>query len=1556
MATPNQCAADMSQVPVLLSVPQVETADSKSERPARSQNVRAGLQPQLDAEQEQILSAARAEVRSWTVTDAAEALPILETKWKAADQSIRMASARLRDVPRLNAMDLRLFSENVTLFQTALNETQDAIVTARKLPQVQITDSERVPRAFAAGESFLRVVNYGISKDALVTFLKGAQERLPFQMAELWDLKPLMELALLEQIGETAKACVPEQSSADDSLPPGAPPKPAETAIGELTSCLKRILELDWEEIFEEVSVTEQILRRDPVQAYECMDSESRGTYRVAVVDLAAHSPLSEQEIANKAVQLAGASHSEPSARARERRSHIGYYLLGEGESELKEAIEYQAPIAERAREFVLRHPTSFYYTGIVLLTLAVMALFAAIPGVRALRWYEVALFFLPALECGVATMNLLTTMLVPPRKLPRLDFSEGIPVQDTTLVVIPMLLGSEEQAKQAARDLEVRYLGNRDANLHFALLTDPPDSVKQFDEKDELAKFCSGLIAELNQKYAADGKGTFFHFHRDRTYNSSEQTWMGWERKRGKLLNLNNLLLGKSVDFSTVLGDVSVLPTVRYVITLDLDTQLPRESAHKMIGALAHPLNRGVIDPEKNVVVEGHGILQPRVGISVKSKNKSRLAEIFSGDAGLDPYTLATSDVYQDLFGEGIFTGKGIYEVETFQQVLDLRFPCNAVLSHDLLEGSYTRAGLLSDVEVIDDYPSHVSAYSRRKHRWVRGDWQIIRWLLPEVPDRAGNMVLNPLNSISRWKIVDNIRRSLTEFGFFVLLLCGWMVLPGRALYWTLATVVAISLPVYISFVVSVIKAARLPGFAVHWDNIFSDFANTQLALVTRVALLLHQSLVTLDAIVRTLVRMTVTRKRLLQWETAADAESATKKTPVEICLNWTPWICFVIDLVVVVVRPSSILIALPFLALWGCSKTVCDWLNRPYWTSGNKINEKDRVMLRSVSLRTWRFYRELSNQQENWLIPDIIHENNTLAAHQISPTNLGFLLNSRLAALDLGWSTLSEFAGDIEKTFGTIDRMPKRDGSFYNWYNTLTLEPLKPRFISTVDNGNLVCCLWTLKQGCLEAAREPVFRTVFLQGLGDHLETTLDLLPRDGAPEGAVISIERLKQKIKSCTSAENWLDGLPGIAADAAALDQQLSATSVSDEARWWAHELSLRIAALQQMVTDFAPWLAPAYTQFRQHFAEQLKLKIGRLTLADLNNLQNSIASRAREVFDHEDTGRRTRLAMESLLSALARATEITTGLFSRLNNIAADSERIVRGMDFAFLYNPEQRQVSIGFDVEQQVLHVSHYDLLSSEARAAVFVAIAKGAVPQASWFNLGRPRKTYKKAGVLLSWTGTMFEYLLPSLWMKSYPNSLLEESSQTAVRLQQNYAAARSVPWGISESSCSERNPDNHYRYHAFGLPSLAISQSDRDELVISPYSAFLALLVDAQNAAKNIREMKSRGWVGTYGFYDAADFTPSRLPAGKSCEEVTCWMAHHQGMILVAAATFLGDMSMQRRFHAEPMVAATERLLQEKIPRTPVLELELPEREAPVQLAPPPSSPTQQALQPAG
>jgi cyclic beta-1,2-glucan synthetase len=1563
MATPNHYAPDLSQLPKAPAVPSAdaEGVEFKTLTPVSSSET-------LDEEKtlttislktvpvdvtEPAADIAEPPVAAPASVNAAEkGASALELKWERADEAIRTACGSSSEQSRSKIEYVQWLSANVPLLQMVLKETREGLPEALKLPKVQGRDSGVVPRAYLLGQDFLRTEKYKFSQDALVAFLKQAQEVQPLRMAELWGLKALMELVVLERIAEIARGR--ESSAQSETSKTVIPISTADATLPTLVPCLQRIVELDWDAIFEEVSATELILRQDPLGAYQRMDAESRDIYRKTVVQLAARSKQTEEDVARKAVELARALHPASSRRATERMSHVGYYLLGEGRFALKQAIGYDVPLKERVHEAILRSPTAFYFSGIALLTLAVMLLFAAIPGVRALRWYEITLFFLPAVECAVATLNLLTTMVVPPHKLPRFDLSEGVPAENTTMVVIPMLLGSEEQVKHAVRDLEIRYLANRQANLYFGLLTDPPDAMVAFDDKDKLAGVCSQMIEKLNAKYASDGHGSFFLFHRDRSYNAFDKVWMGWERKRGKLLDLNNLLLGRSDNFSVKTGDLSVLPAVRYIITLDQDTQLPKDSALKLVGALVHPLNRAVIDPTTNTVVEGYGILQPRVGISVKSKNRSRLAALFSGEVGLDIYTRAISDVYQDLFGEGIFTGKGIYEVDVFQQVLDHRFPCNAVLSHDLLEGVYTRAGLLSDVEVIDDYPSHVSAYSRRKHRWVRGDWQIIRWLLPQVPDNSGKTVHNPLTPISRWKIIDNLRRSLTEFAFFVLLLCGWFVLPGKALYWTLATVLAMSLPIYVQFFRSIIGALRSRSLTTDFKNIVSDFWKAQAGFVFRLALLFHQSLVTLDAVVRTLIRMTVTRKSLLQWETAAEAESlVSKKNPVEMYLDLAPWLCFGIDLLVVTLRPYSILIALPFLTLWGCSKAICEWLNMPYWTSTNKLSDKDRSMLRGAALRTWRFFRQYSNAGENWLIPDITHEELDLVAHRLSPTNLGFLLNSRLAAFDLGWTSLTEFIGDMEKTFDTMARMPKRDGQYFNWYDTRTLEAVSPRFISTVDNGNLVCCLWTVQQACLEAPAKRLFRHALLQGISDHLETISELLAENGRNSMLVHAVEHLKLQVKASSSAVvPWPETLQILAPEILAFEKKISAANVREDVRWWMRELSARMKNLQEMVYDFAPWLLPVFAPYRALLGIQNKAKIEALSLESLAVLQSSLDKKVREIIADKQTDGATRSAMELLLSSLSRSIGTTQTATSRLLDLANAAEASAKEIDFAFLYNSEKKQLSIGYDVERDCLHEAHYDLLASEARAAVFAAIAKGNIPQAAWFRLGRPRKTYQQAGVLVSWTGTMFEYLLPMLWMRTYPNTLLEESAKTAVKAQQDYAAAKSVPWGISESSCSDRNPDYHYRYHAFGLPSLALNHGEGDDLVISPYSSFLALLVDPQAAMKNLHEMKARGWIGTQGFYDACDFTPSRMN-GKKPEPVTCFMAHHQGMILVTAASVLNDLSMQRRFHAEPMVAATERLLQEKLPRTGALELELAEKpcEAPATTA----KPAREALLPA-
>ncbi|MGH9760258.1 MAG: glucoamylase family protein, partial [Blastocatellia bacterium] len=654
-----------------------------------------------------------------------------------------------------------------------------------------------------------------------------------------------------------------------------------------------------------------------------------------------------------------------------------GYYLVDGGAESLKKAVGFQTPSSARFRGFILRWPAFFYLIGIELGTIAVMAAMLDLSKAEVSGFVALALLLLPAAECAVAVMNQLSNAFVAPKSLPKLDFSRGIPGESTTMVVVPCLLASEEQIHRAVKDLEVRFLGNRDANLHFALLTDVPDSLTASDDKDALASVCSTLIADLNEKYEGQPAGSFFLFHRRRAYNPSEGTWMGWERKRGKILDFNRLLLSEYDAFPVKVGDMSVLPKVKYVITLDLDTQLPRDSAQKLVDAMAHPLNRAVINPATNTVVEGYGILQPRVGISTHSASRSRLASIFSGDTAFDVYTRAVSDVYQDLFREGTFTGKGIYDVETFHQVLNHRFPCNALLSHDMIEGAYARAGLVSDVEVIDDYPSHFSAFSRRKHRWVRGDWQIIFWLLPRVPDYFGNIVRNPISVISRWKIVDNLRRSLTEFATFVLFLSGWLFLPGNPVYWTIATLALIALPNYVHLGLSVLRAGRRVFTSEFWKDFAEELVSVHARLLLRLAFLCHQSILALDAVVRTVVRMTLTHKRLLEWETAAEAEIAVdRKSPVETYLDWTPWISLFIAAIVALARPASLLAALPILAIWGSSKGIGKWLNRPRRAGGTELRSGGTQMLRDAALRTWRFFREFSTADENWLVPDIVQE----------------------------------------------------------------------------------------------------------------------------------------------------------------------------------------------------------------------------------------------------------------------------------------------------------------------------------------------------------------------------------------------------------------------------------------------------------------------------------------------------------------------------------------------------------------------------------------------------
>jgi cyclic beta-1,2-glucan synthetase len=1455
----------------------------------------------------------------------------LDARWQIAAERIGGAFADPQKRSAIQAAlgeRAKIISDHLSIVKQALLESRVAIQKSRELPHVETSASRSpLPRSFELATVFLRSTADRVDEEGFQCFVISAQEQIPLKMSEIWNLKPFLELALMEQIGdEISRVTFRARNGALTS-------SSMLEAIAERLQCLMSslllVFGLEWEAFFDQVCDTERILREDPQASYPRMDRESREAYRAAVEEFAAHSEYTESEVARKSVDLALQARENPvsSSRTRERRTHVGYYLMDGGREALKREIGYRASFFSRMRDDFLKWPDFFYLIGIEMCTLAVIGLLLMLLHVKPTGLLAMALFLLPAVECAVATMNLLATRMFSPRKLPKLDFSKGIPRDCAAVVAVPALLTSEKQVRLAVQGLEIRFLANQDPNLHFALLTDLPDSTRQFDEKENLVALCSELVRGLNERYGREGRGAFFHFHRHRVFNEAEGIWMGWERKRGKLLDFNRFLLNQGDRFPVKIGNLSLLRNIRYVITLDLDTELPSGAARRLVGTLAHPLNRAVIDPGSNMVFEGYGILQPRVDISIKSSSRSRFASLLSGDTGFDIYTRAVSDVYQDLFGEGIFTGKGIYEVETFQKVLEHRLPRNMVLSHDLIEGAYARAGLVSDVAVVDDYPSHFRAFSRRKHRWVRGDWQIIFSLLPWVPNDSGQMVRNPLSQISRWKIVDNLRRSLMDCATLLVFLCGWLVLPHNALAWTLAALALMLFPTYFHTALSVITGGKACASRDFWKSLGSELAVAHARMLVRLAFLLQQSLTDLDAVVRALVRMKFTHKRLLEWETAADAENAASSTQlVDFYMRSCFLICAAMGALLFALQSPALKVAWPFLMLWGSSIWISKWLNRPQPSLASRIKQQDRAAVRFASLRTWRFFREFSNREENWLIPDIVQEAPPLVAHRISPTNLGLLLNARLAAHDLGYLTIQEFIEQTEHTFDAVARMPKCQGHLFNWYTTDTLEPVEPFFVSTVDNGNLLCCLLTLKQGCLEMLRQPLLRPALWDGVRDHLDHLHEALGQNGAGAEMICSARDLSRRVDELASLDGMrLEKLNAFEIDVMILVNRISRDQVTKEVAWWAREVALRVTSVTRLLENLAPWLSSPMGEETYLPAEWMdRRRLEELSLESMPHFYRAIAEKLRESCPGADAGD-PRASLRLLQTALQASTRLAEHLGERLATLAEACQSMADEMDFSILYDPKKKLFSIGYDHGEGALSKYSYDLLASEARAAVFGAIAKGEAPQESWFQLKRAYRSYKGENVILSWTGTAFEYLMPCLWIRAFPNTLLERSVRAAIRAQQKFAAENGIPWGISESACNERNPDGHYRYHAFGVSGLAVHRDDcSGDLVVAPYATFLGLLVDPAAAVQNLQRMKELGWLAAYGFYEAADFTPRRVSSDRTHTIVRSWMAHHQAMSLVAAANMLCDSSMQRRFHAEPRVAAAERLLHEKQPRT--------------------------------
>jgi cyclic beta-1,2-glucan synthetase len=1392
--------------------------------------------------------------------------------------------------------DLQPLYDSAVLLSAEFQSTGEALESLQRLPHVQSKSGAPAPRVMLIAEDFLAVAGYHFSESAFSSYIEAFQEHQILDLAELWALVAVLKLVLLEQIA-TLASVREEKRSAER-------PHRLSTCLGSL----REVTQTSWKAVIEPLITLDRILHLDPTGDYARMDFESRDLYRKAVASVAEHSGLREPEIARMALGLARKSQAEgdTGSRAGNRRAHVGYYLVAEGVSRLLENAGFHPPLIQRFRSAVKEHPEEFYLPAIAAVTAGVMTLLALYVTPREsspeLLLLALLALLLPCSQSAVQLMNYLTISLLQPQILPKLDFETGIPNDCISLVAVPTLLLNENQVRRLVDDLEVRFLGNHDRNLHFALLSDLPDSPVPPPKDDPLVDLCSQLIEALNQKYAGEGRGGFFLLHRRRVYNPKERVWMGWERKRGKLLHLNALLRQQSDNFPVKVGDVSILSKIRFVITLDADTELPRGSAHRMIGTLAHPLNQAVIDPAQNVVVAGYGILQPRVGISVQSAGRSRLAKIYSGQTGLDIYTRAASDTYQDLFGEGSFAGKGIYDVDVLQQVLDRRFPLNALLSHDLIEGAYARAGLVSDIEIIEDYPSHYSAYNRRKHRWLRGDWQVAEWLGPRVPGESGHRVPNPISLISRWKILDNLRRSLVEPATFLLLVLGWFVLPGSPRNWTLATIAILLLPGLARFLFDLMRAAITWKSAAVRDAfraLFTALINAFMGLT----FLAHQMLLSGDAIVRALVRKMLTGQRLLQWETAAQAESGgQKRSALDFYLYATSALALVMGALLWLARPGVLPAALPILLLWAGSKPLSLWLDLPPRKPSNPTLERDEIFLRGVALRTWRYFLEFSTEEHHWLIPDNFQEEPATVAARVSPTNIGLVINARQAAVRFGYLTVPEFVALSQRTLATTAKLSRYRGHLYNWYDTRTLDPLPPRFVSSVDSGNLAASLWTLEQGCLEQLRQPVVQSHLAEGFLDYLRllgSSQPLLPKSR------FSAARNK------STGQNWLQSLLNL--PDSVCDESVRTRRVAD-ADWLAAEARQRLTKIKELVGQYMPWQLPEFDSLTDNTDLAAMINAVNIPLElmpeFIAQLTISLESKAGSV---------DRAAVERLLALLPQAESRVRSLINDLRGIAADTAKFADEMDFTFLLNRKRRLLSIGFDVEAEQLHSACYDLLASEARTALFVAIAKDDLLPENWFSLGRGQTLDQGRPVLLSWSGTMFEYLMPSIWMRTYPDTLLERSRIGAVRAQRNFAASRRIPWGISESAYSKTDEAGIYQYSAFGLPGLALRKDETEALVVSPYSTFLALLVDGFAALKNLRRMSRLGWSGRYGFFEAADFARSNN-SRRRYELIRCWMAHHQGMSLLSIANFLHKGVVQHWFHANPRVQATELLLQEK------------------------------------
>jgi len=1445
------------------------------------------------------------------------------------------------------------------------------------LPALEMGSRHGEPRAYDLAAELIAHTDAELTEQDIIGFLRDYQRVSPLTMRELWALPLLLRLALVESLSYLSAGIDEQQHEFEKAdlwanrLLAGARRSPERLlyflaemarehpdpstvfadrlisqlqgeplALGPVLTCcelqwgqpvfeaieqevcrhgadqltiangigsLRLLARLDWSDIFEQVSLVDEALRGDPADVYRGMDFGTRDRYRHVIEEIGRRSHVSEIEVAQLAVDMAGSSGEATP-------DHVGHYLIGAGRPSLEVSVGYRPTIRQHLRVSIFfRRPALAYLGSIALGTLLILsALFTlgVTNGADSVRLAMLFVFCLlaavPASELAVQCINFILAVVLYPQPLPKLAFTDGVPDEWRTLVVVPTMLNSPDSIQADLEQLEIRYLANRDPNLRFALLADLPDAGERETAEDAaLVKTAVQGIDRLNCLYGERG---FALFLRPRRWSKTEHCWMGWERKRGKLEELNAWLTGESgLSLETlrpIAGDSSGLKGVRFVITLDADTQLPHGTARRLIGTLAHPLNRPRLASDGRRVIGGYAIIQPRVSPSLPSATATRFSRIFADSIGVDPYSQAVSDLYQDLVGEGSYYGKGIYDVETFHRVLGGRFPQSKLLSHDLLEGAYVRVGLASDIELFDVFPGSYAAHTPRKHRWIRGDWQIAAWCGGSVPTGNGGRDSNPIGPLARWKLADNLRRSLVSITSVGLLLTGWLAFPSEALPVSLLVGLTVLLTPTLRLItwapgqpLAVLASGRAwRGQAIVW-----------LRAVIRASLMPHQAAYTLDAIGRTLYRNLVSRRYLLQWQAYnKDHRALSRDLPLFGRLSLISFASIGAGVALFVTNPAAGAAAAPYLLAWMLSPAVAAWLSGGRGVKPERrMADADRQMLRRTARETWRYFDDFVGPQTNWLPPDNYQEAPRVElAERTSPTNIGLWLLATLAARDLGYLTPDQVVERGQATLDTLDRLERYEGHLLNWYHTRTLEPLLPRYVSTVDSGNLLASLWTLAQGYREMLSRPTIGPEALQGLAD----TLALVRLGEGP------------------AQDHPGKAGPGKIGHAARELSRLFANPPGE-----ADEIVIRLRAavgparaLVEALRDDPPAPVGQGAMSREASAVYWAAQVDHQVTAWLASVDRSLQPGGPETLYPDGTA----------------GLPLTVDFVEKVESLIARVDRLADAMSMSFLYDPRRRLFTIGYNVGSGQFDSSYYDLLASEARLASLVAIARGDVPGEHWFALGRLFGSAQGHRVLFSWSGTMFEYLMPVLLTRSYRNTLLDDAYRESVGLQIAYGMEQSVPWGISESAFAAVDVNQVYQYQAFGVPGLGLKRGLSDDLVVAPYASALALMVDPAAALANLKRLGRLGLRGSYGYFESIDYTRRRQPKGQNGVVVRTFMAHHLGMTLIAIDNVLNSAVMQHRFHADRRVQSIEPFLFERVPVAPLLVKATERGEAPARL----------------